>query len=66
MPESVEAEAPALVSAGGSRVIGLVAAVVTPTTLITALAYYFGYRRERAFAGFYGIDISALNFTTTD
>jgi uncharacterized membrane protein len=53
-------------SGGGSRVISLVAAVVAPTTLITALAYYFGYRRERAFAGFFGIDVSALNFTTTD
>jgi hypothetical protein len=66
MPEAIETETPSLVSGGGSRVIGLVAAVVAPTTLITALAYYFGYRRERAFAGFFGIDVSALNFTTTD
>jgi hypothetical protein len=66
MPEAVETETPSLVTGGGSRVIGLVAAVVAPTTLITALAYYFGYRRERAFAGFFGIDVSALNFTTTD
>jgi hypothetical protein len=35
-------------------------------TLITALAYYFGYRREEAFAGFFGIDPSALGFTTND
>lgn len=35
-------------------------------TLITALAYYFGYRREEAFAGFFGIDQSALGFTTND
>jgi hypothetical protein len=60
------AEAETTPAGGSSRVIGLVAAVVTPTTLITALAYYFGYRRERAFAGFFGIDVSALNFTTTD
>jgi hypothetical protein len=60
MPEAVETEAPSLVDGGGSRVVGLVAAVVAPTTLITALAYYFGYRRERAFAGFFGIDVSAL------
>jgi hypothetical protein len=66
MAEAVETEALSPVSGGGSRVIGLVAAVVAPTTLITALAYYFGYRRERAFAGFFGIDVSALNFTTTD
>jgi hypothetical protein len=66
MPEAVETETPSLVGGGSSRVVGLVAAVVAPTTLITALAYYFGYRRERAFAGFFGIDVSALNFTTTD
>ena len=35
-------------------------------TLITALAYYFGYRREQAFADFFGIDPSALGFTTND
>src|SRR5436305_913505 len=64
MPEAVETETPSLVGGGGSRVVGLVAAVVAPTTLISALAYYFGYRRERAFAGFFGIDVSALNFTT--
>jgi hypothetical protein len=66
MPEAAETETPSPVGGGGSRVIGLVAAVVTPTTLITALAYYFGYRRERAFAGFFGIDVSFLGFTTTD
>jgi hypothetical protein len=66
MPTAAETETSSLVSGGSSRVIGVVAAVVAPTTLITALAYYFGYRRERAFAGFFGIDVSALNFTTTD
>ena len=66
MPEAVETETPSLVGGGSSSVVGLVAAVIAPTTLITALAYYFGYRRERAFAGFSGIDVSALNFTTTD
>ncbi len=35
-------------------------------TLITALAYYFGYRREEAFAGYFGIETSALGFTTRD
>jgi hypothetical protein len=38
MWEAVETDTSSLVSGGGSRVIGLVAAVVTPTTLITALA----------------------------
>jgi len=44
----------------------VVAAVVAPATLITAIAYYFGYRRERAFAGYFGIDPSTLGFTSSD
>src|SRR5690348_3289131 len=45
---------------------GLIGAVVAPATLVTALAYYFGYRRERAFAGYFGIDPSVLGFSTSD
>src|SRR5439155_25495651 len=37
-----------------------------PVRLITALAYSFGYRREEAFAGYFGIDPSTLGFTTND
>src|SRR5919198_481590 len=37
-----------------------------PAALITALAFYFGWRRERAFAGYFGIDPSVLGFSTND
>jgi len=61
MPEAPETEAtPSLVGSQGRRVAGLIVAVVAPVTLITALAYYFGYRREAAFAGYFGINPSAL------
>jgi hypothetical protein len=50
----------------GRRIAGLIVAVIAPATLLTALAYYFGYRRERAFAGFFGIDTSVLAFSTSD
>lgn len=67
MPEAPETEAAtSLVGSQGRRVAGLIVAVVAPVTLITALAYYFGYRREAAFAGYFGIDPSALGFTTND
>ncbi|HEY2209483.1 MAG TPA: hypothetical protein VGH26_09350, partial [Gaiellaceae bacterium] len=65
MPETPETDS-SLVGSQGRRVAGLIVAVVAPVTLITALAYYFGYRRESAFAGYFGIDPSALGFTTND
>src|SRR5438067_4255159 len=66
-PEASETEAASsLVGSQGRRVAGLIVAVVAPVTLITALAYYFGYRREEAFAGHFGIDPSTLGFTTND
>jgi hypothetical protein len=67
MPETHETETDSsLVGSQGRRVAGLIVAVVAPVTLITALAYYFGYRRESAFAGYFGIDPSTLGFTTND
>jgi hypothetical protein len=67
VPEAPETETPSeLVGSEGRRLVGLIAAVVAPVTLITALAYYFGYRREEAFAGYFGIDPSTLGFTTSD
>jgi uncharacterized membrane protein YjfL (UPF0719 family) len=67
VPEAPEADAASsLVGTQGRRFAGVIVAVVAPVTLITALAYYFGYRREQAFAGYFGIDPSALGFTTND
>jgi hypothetical protein len=65
-PETEAATASSLVGSQGRRVAGAIVAVIAPVTLITALAYYFGYRREEAFAGYFGIDPSALGFTTND
>ena len=49
-----------------ARLLRLIGAIVAPTTLVTALAYYFGYRREEAFAGYFGIDPSVVSFSTSD
>jgi hypothetical protein len=47
-----------------SRLVGVLVGVVAPTTLLVALAYYFGWRREVAFAGYFGIDPALLELST--
>src|SRR5262249_35470783 len=65
--EAAETETPtSALGSEGRRLIGFIAAVVAPATLITGLAYYFGYRREQAFAGYFGIDPNALGFSNSD
>lgn len=41
-------------------------AVIAPVTVLTALAYYFGWKRTSAFAEYFGIDHSTLSFSTQD
>lgn len=70
-PAEAETEAAAEAStqsAGrdASRLASLIGGVVAPATLVSAIAYYFGWRREEAFAGYFGIDTSLLDFSSTD
>jgi hypothetical protein len=54
---------------GGARLhstIQTVGSVVAPTTLVTALLYYFGWARATATYDHFGIDQSALGFSTQD
>ena len=48
---------------GTLELIGL---VVAPTTMITALLYYFGWVRTGAFFGYFGVDQSTLQLSATD
>lgn len=48
---------------GALELIGL---VVAPATLLTALAYYFGWTLTNARASYFGIDPSTLGFSTQD
>lgn len=48
---------------GALELVGLVAA---PTTLLTALALYFGWTFTNARALYFGLDASALGFSTED
>ena len=40
--------------------------VVAPASLLTAILYYFGYVRELALFGYFGVDLGSLQFSTTD
>jgi hypothetical protein len=53
-----------MVSARGA--LELVGLVVAPTTLVTALAFYFGWMLTYSRAAYFGIDSSALGFSTQD
>src|SRR2546423_8248003 len=59
-------EPPPTIAGEGRRVLALVGALVAPTTLVTGLAFYFGWRREQAFAGYFGVDPSTLGYSTSD
>jgi hypothetical protein len=37
-----------------------------PTTVITAVCYFFGYVYLSSYYGYFGIDAAAIGFTTTD
>lgn len=74
-PESETAKAPPGRTGGeaspGSAtraraMLELVALVAAPTTLITALAFYFGWKLTEARAAYFGIDHSTLGFSTQD
>ncbi|MGA5461901.1 hypothetical protein [Mycobacterium sp. NPDC050041] len=46
--------------------IGLVGLFVAPTTVITALCFYFGYHYLNRYFDYFGIESNALGFTTSD
>lgn len=48
------------------RALELIGLVVAPTTLVTALAFYFGWVLTSSRASYFGIDASALGYSTQD
>ncbi|MDX6719241.1 MAG: hypothetical protein QOJ63_1495 [Solirubrobacteraceae bacterium] len=53
--------------AGSPRsALELVGLVIAPTTLLTALAFYFGWKFTNARSSYFGLDGSALGFSTRD
>ena len=51
---------------GLSAAVDFVTRVVAPASLLTAILYYFGYKRELALFGYFGVDLGSLQFSTTD
>jgi hypothetical protein len=49
-----------------NRWLGIVGLVIAPTTLITSLLYYFGFVSTRKNLLSFGIDPSAIGYTTSD
>jgi len=62
-PSVVATSEPTTNARGAIELIGL---VVAPTTLITALAFYFGWVMTNARSSYFGIDASALGYSTQD
>ncbi len=49
-----------------SQAFDVVARVLAPVGIITAVAYYFGYVREQALFGYFGVDLGTVGFSTSD
>lgn len=62
-PPSAAADAPL---PNPRRALELIGLVVAPTTLVTALAFYFGWVLTSSRASYFGIDASALGYSTQD
>jgi hypothetical protein len=48
------------------RAVQVVTAIIAPTTLLTALLFYFGWIRTNALFQYFGVDATVLGFTTQD
>lgn len=48
------------------QLVKILGAVVAPTTLLTALLYYFGWSHAYWFCDYFGVNSTVLGFTSTD
>ena len=48
------------------QLIKILGAIVAPTTLLTALLYYFGWSHAYWFCDYFGVNSTVLGFTSTD
>jgi hypothetical protein len=62
--EERSAEAPA--SARYGHVVEGVSALVAPATLLTGIAFYFGWQRVKSFDEYFGLNPSAVGYSTRD
>jgi hypothetical protein len=62
----VSEQRPASVPQVVNKWIGVVGLFVAPTTVITAICFYFGHISYRRYLGFFGVDSGAISFATSD
>lgn len=60
------AEKPAASGSPAQQFAKILGAIVAPTTLLTALLYYFGWSHAYWFLNYFGVNSTALGFTSTD
>lgn len=48
------------------QVLQNISAVIAPATLLTGIAFYFGWRRVNAFDGYFGLDSGTLGYSSHD
>jgi hypothetical protein len=49
-----------------TRILDVLGKIIAPSTILTALVYYFGFTRTRELYSYFGIDYSLLGFSTVD
>jgi hypothetical protein len=64
IPNEEGTEAPASLHYG--QVLQGVSALVAPATLLTGIAFYFGWQRVRAFDLYFGLNPAAVGYSTRD
>ncbi|GAA3067674.1 hypothetical protein [Streptosporangium carneum] len=63
---ATEATDPPLGDRGFGPLIQFAGQVLASAGLLTAVLYYFGYVREKAFFGYFGVDLGSAGLSTTD
>ena len=66
LPQDISSDAPLFSTGAIQKSLGIIGKIVTPSALVVALLYYFGWTRTYALYSAFGIDQSLLQFTTQD
>ncbi|MFI7442746.1 hypothetical protein [Nonomuraea indica] len=53
-------------SASDLPIVRILGAIVAPTTVLTAILFYFGWSRAYWFHDYFGVDATLLGLTTQD
>ena len=65
-PGAGQHTAPAHASVNYGQALQGVSAIIAPATLLTGIAFYFGWQRVRSFDGYFGLNPGAVGLSTRD